>query len=93
MAIITKTLEELEPITQEALDRIKNLRDEDIDYSDIPELDENFWKNAKVFKPKISKSSVALRLDAEVLEWFKAQGEGYTTHMASVLQHYYEHQK
>ena len=31
--------------------RIKNMKDEDIDYSDIPELDKEFWDNAEVVIP------------------------------------------
>ena len=36
-------------------------------------------------KPLPSKSSISLRLDADVLEWFKAQGPGYQTRINSVL--------
>ena len=36
-------------------------------------------------KPVASKLSISLRVDADVLEWFKAQGEGYQTRMNSVL--------
>ena len=33
--------------------QLANLADEDIDVSDIPELDESFWENAKLVKPKL----------------------------------------
>ena len=36
-------------------------------------------------KPVPSKSLVSLRLDQDVLEWFKAQGSGYQTRMNAVL--------
>jgi len=36
-------------------------------------------------KPVARKSSIALRVDADVLEWFKAQGPGYQTRMNAVL--------
>lgn len=39
-------------MTPEELERLDNLKDEDIDTSDIPELGEEFWKNAKVVFPK-----------------------------------------
>jgi len=45
------------------LDEIKN---ENIDYSDIPELDEEFWKNAIIEYPE-KKKPVTLRLDTDVL--------------------------
>lgn len=36
-------------------------------------------------KPAPAQASVALRIDADVLEWFKAQGPGYQTRMNAVL--------
>lgn len=53
------------------LGRLDRTRDEDIDYSDIPPLDEGFWKKARVRLPE-TKEPVTLRLDADVLAWFKA---------------------
>ncbi len=35
-------------LTQEQLNRLEKLSDEKIDYSDIPELDDDFWENAKI---------------------------------------------
>ena len=55
-----------------------------IDYSDIPELDEAFFRNAKLVEPS-AKEQVTLRIDADVLEWFKARGKGYQTRMNAVL--------
>ncbi len=45
--------------------------DQDIDYSDIPELDEDFFKKARVMVPP-GKKQLTFRLDANVLEWMKA---------------------
>jgi uncharacterized protein (DUF4415 family) len=59
----------------------------DIDYSDIPETDEDFWKNATIHLPK-KKQSLTIRLDAEVVEWFKNNGRGYQTHINAVLKAY-----
>jgi uncharacterized protein (DUF4415 family) len=67
------------------------MRDEDIDTSDIPELDETFFKNAVLRLPQ-PKASVCLRLDRDVLDWFKAQGKGYQTRMNAVLKAYKEAQ-
>jgi uncharacterized protein (DUF4415 family) len=36
-------------------------------------------------RPVEPKASISLRLDADVLEWFKAQGRGYQTRMNAVL--------
>ena len=65
------------------------LSDDEIDFSDIPELDETFWKNAKVFEPK-PKKAISLRIDEDVLEFFKKDGPGYQTRMLAVLKAYVE---
>lgn len=66
------------------------MQDEDIDYSDIPEADENFWQNAKVHWPDQPKTPLNMRLDADVVAWFRAQGKGYQTRMNAVLRSFYE---
>jgi len=65
------------------------MRDEDIDYSDIPELDETFWKNAKLVVPP-GKKQLTVRLDTDVLEWLKGQGKGYQSRINAILRSYYE---
>ena len=66
--------------------------DEDIDTSDIPELDESFWATAKVNPPR-TKPNVSLRVDQEVLDFFKAQNpKGYTGRMNAVLRSYVDAQ-
>ena len=57
--------------------------DADIDYSDIPELTDSFFNQAR-------KVSVTAQFDADVVEWFKAQGKGYQTRMNAVLRAFYE---
>ena len=62
--------------------------DADIDYSDIPELDEAFWAKAKVSPPK-TKPNVSLRLSQDIVDYFKAENpKGYTARMAAVLAAY-----
>lgn len=73
-------------------DRLDSMRDEDIDLSDIPEMREEFFKNATLVMPE-RKSSVTLRLDREVIEWFKSQGKGYQTRMNAVLKAYVKAQR
>ena len=75
--------------------RLKNLdkiKDKEIDYSDISELDEAFWENAVIEYPE-KKKPVTLRLDADVLEWFRSLGKGYQTRINSVLGSFYEAHK
>lgn len=53
------------------------------------EVDASFWDNAEITIPT-AKKSVHLRMDEDVLEWFKAQGAGHLTRMHAVLRSYYE---
>ncbi|MBJ3785913.1 BrnA antitoxin family protein [Devosia sediminis] len=69
-------------------EELANLKDEDIDFSDIPELDETFWKNAEVVETVGSTTPVTLRVKTSVLEAFKADGKGYQTRMNAVLEAY-----
>ena len=71
-------------------DELKALEDTEIDTSDISELDDSFWKNAKLDAPR-TKPNVSLRLSEEVIEFFKAENpKGYTRRMAIVLSAYVE---
>lgn len=65
------------------------MEDEDIDYSDIPELDAAFLTTARVVIPP-GKKQVTIRLDRDVLAWLKAQGRGYQTRINAILRAYYE---
>ena len=56
--------------------------------SEHPEADVNHIVHGMVrkgVKPVPSKASISLRVDQDVLEWFKAQGTGYQTRIKSVL--------
>ena len=75
--------------TKSDLRRIDRMQDEDIDYSDIPELDEAFFATARVVVPP-GKKQVTVRLDKDVLAWLKAQGRGYQTRINAILRAYYE---
>jgi uncharacterized protein (DUF4415 family) len=69
--------------------RLAAIKDKDIDFSDIPELGEAFFRNAQlVLPPKAGKAPVTLRLDRDVLRWFKSQGKGHLTRMNAVLRAY-----
>lgn len=69
------------------LKEIGEVKDEDIDFSDIPELDEDFWKNAEVVEPDRTEQ-VTLRVKRSVLDFFKAPGKGYQTRINRVLETY-----
>jgi uncharacterized protein (DUF4415 family) len=75
------------------LKRLDKMIDADIDYSDIPPLDESFFKKEIVALPQ-KKDSITLRVDHDVLEFFKQQGRGYQTLINAVLKTYaYARQK
>ena len=75
---------------QAALDAVTNMPDSEIDTSDIPEVTD--WSGAVrggLYRPM--KRLTSLRLDVDVLEWFKARGDGYQTRINAVLREYVEH--
>ncbi|MBT9370492.1 BrnA antitoxin family protein [Rhizobium sp. CSW-27] len=61
--------------------------DEAIDYSDIPPLDDRFFEAAELVQPA-GKAQITMRIDSDVLDWFRAQGKGYQTRMNAVLKTY-----
>ncbi|HUF10555.1 MAG TPA: BrnA antitoxin family protein [Rhodothermales bacterium] len=62
------------------------MRDEDIDYSDIPELDDSFWETVDVVMPATpEKKQISIKIDREVLDYFRKDGPGYQTRMNAVL--------
>lgn len=67
-------------------DRVVRQKDEDIDTTDIPELGDDFFRKAQLHIP--AKQAVTIRLDADVLAWFKAQGSGYQTRINQLLRQY-----
>ena len=70
-------------MSQVDFNKLKELSDDHIDYSDIPELTDEFWENAVLVIPK--KRAVSLRLDENIITWFKKQGKGYQTKINKVL--------
>jgi uncharacterized protein (DUF4415 family) len=67
--------------------KLLKLKEFEIDYSDIPETDEKFWKDAEVIYPD-QKVHVSIRLDKDIISWFKQFGKGYQTRINSVLRSY-----
>lgn len=80
------------PLSKKRLQEIANYPDELIDTSDIPELTEEWFKNAVLVMPE-KKVPVSLRLDKEIVEWFKQQGKGYQSKINAVLSTYVRSQQ
>lgn len=85
---------EIDPAQQPALTdkqkaeikALSKMPDESIDYSDIPALGEEFFKNAvrnPFYKP--TKMPTTVRVDSDVLVWLKSQGKGYQTRINAIL--------
>jgi uncharacterized protein (DUF4415 family) len=72
-------------------ERIDALRDEDIDYSDIPKQGSDFFANAILWPGP--KKQITLRLDPDVLKFFRKHGRGYQTTINAVLRKYMEARK
>jgi uncharacterized protein (DUF4415 family) len=70
--------------------RVDAMKDEDIDYSDIPELTDDLFDKA-VFVP--AKQLVTIRLDADVVAWLKRNGKGYQTRTNKILRTVMESQE
>jgi uncharacterized protein (DUF4415 family) len=84
------TTRELTPQQRNDLARLRAMRDEDIDYSDIPEVtDFHGFHRPEFYRPV--KEPVSLRLDVDLIAWFKEQaqdGEKYQTHINRALREY-----
>jgi uncharacterized protein (DUF4415 family) len=60
--------------------QLKRLEETPIDYSDIPELDEEWFRRARQAKKQLT-----IRLDSDVLDWVKRHGRGYQTRINRIL--------
>jgi len=75
------------------LQRLDAMKDEDIDFSDIPEVPAEMFARGIVrrgLKPVIRKKQLTLRVDGDVVEWYQRQGPGYQTRINSLLRAYME---
>ncbi len=77
--------------------RVNALTDEDIERAVADDPDQSFWTeeewaNARVVFPP-GKAPVTLRLDRDIIAWFKLQGRGYQTRINAVLRGFVEAQK
>jgi len=80
-------------MTEGRLQALRDLRDEDIDYSDIPPIrDFTGWRRAAMpvrdLVPEENKQQVTLRLDADVLGFFKSTGRRYQSRINAALREY-----
>ena len=60
---------------------------------EIPDMSQNklFWASVRPFTPPQTKVQLSLRLDQDVIDWFRSQGRGYQTHINATLRTYMDH--
>lgn len=78
--------ERVDAMTDEDIDRA--MRD-DPDWAEWIDVD---WSKAELVLPT-TKKSISIRLDEDVIDFFKATGKGYQTRMNAILRHYVREQK
>jgi len=94
MPIVVRTIDELPPLDEEHVKKLKKMQDKDIDFSDMPALtQEQLAKfvpakllNRSLYKPV--KIPIKINYDADILEWFRSFGKGYQTRINSALREY-----
>jgi uncharacterized protein (DUF4415 family) len=78
--------------------KVDALTDEDIARAiandpDTFEPEPAWFANALILRPRQPKERITVRLDADMLRWFKEQGGGYQTRINGILRAYYEAQQ
>jgi len=97
--IVRFTTEELKEMarrgkTKTDWKRVKATKEKDIIVGqDSPEITAEMWRNAVVSDRRPPKKNITLRIDAEIIDWFKARGKGYQTRMNAVLRVFIELQR
>jgi len=78
-------------------ERLSTMADQDIDLSDIPEIPVELFAQTVVrrgLKSITKKEQITIRVDSDVLNWFRSHGKGYQTRINALLRAYMEaHQR
>ncbi len=78
------------------IERLRTMTDDEIDFSDIPRTTPEMWAKGivrKGLKPIPKKRQLTLRLDEEIVDFFKTDGDGYQTRINALLRAYVEARK
>jgi len=86
--LVRKTSADSKPTAKRKreLAKLAAMPDSTIDFSDIPEATDEFWKSAvrnPFYRPV--KKQITMRLDADVIAWLRRQGKGYQTKANALL--------
>jgi uncharacterized protein (DUF4415 family) len=95
MSTVRYSSENVPKPSQEDWNRLDGVKDEDIDFSDIPKITDfsgfRPWEDRRLFKPV--KVTVTCKLDADVVTWLKQGGKGYQTRLNALLRQAMAHAK
>lgn len=80
-------------MTPEQLRALRELRDEDIDFSDIPLQTGVGWRRIAELVPAENKQQITLRLDADLIAFFRSTGRRYQSRINAALREYVSAQK
>jgi uncharacterized protein (DUF4415 family) len=74
-------------------ERLRQMTDDEIETAaredpDSPLLDDEWLRAARLVAPSGAKEQISIRLDEEVIEFFRGQGRGYQTRINDVLKAY-----
>jgi uncharacterized protein (DUF4415 family) len=87
MSTVRYSSENVPKPAPEDWDRLDGVKDEDIDFSDIPQITDfsgfRPWEDRRLFKPV--KVTVTCKIDADVVTWLKQGGKGYQTRLNAIL--------
>ena len=89
MNTVRKNIDEIPPMSEERAEELKSMSDEDIDYSDIPPLTDEFFEKATLRIPAAQARNL-IPLDPDIIAWFQAQDTEYKTLINTVLRRYIE---
>jgi uncharacterized protein (DUF4415 family) len=80
-------------MSEEQMQALRELRDEDIDYSDIPPQTGGGWRRVSDLIPAENKQQITLRLDADLITFFRSTGRRYQSRINAALREYVNAQK
>ena len=90
MNMVSYKLEELPSLSEERKAELRALAerpDSEIDYSDLPPLEDAFWERAvpTPFCCPAGTTGASVQIDSDVLAWFKSQGQDYQARLNAIL--------
>ena len=74
-------------VSRTNITKLRQKNDKNINYEDSPATTKEFWKNAEVFMPQ-HKVHISLRLDEDIIHYFKEEGKGYQSRINAILKSY-----